>query len=199
MASVELIQAVAVTAELCGRVFSPAAAEMFMSDLEGYSEQSVLKALTRCRKEVKGILTVSDVISRLDDGRPGPEEAWAMMPMQETQSVVWTPEMAQAFGVALPLVDSGEVVAARMAFKEAYIRLVAQARDERRPVTWSPSLGSDKRAHQHVLAEAVAKGRLSYEHAQELAPSLPAPSSQHLLEMARTVIKPVNPIFAGAI
>lgn len=192
MASVELIQAVAVTAELCGRVFSPAAAEMFVGDLEGYDERAVLKALTRCRKEVRGVLTVSDVISRIDDGRPGPEEAWAMMPLSESQSVVWTPEMAQAFGVALPLLEEGQQVAARMAFKESYTRLVAEARDERKPVTWSPSLGYDKRDQARVLTEAVTKGRLTCEHAQQLAPSLPTPTSPDVLKIVGNAFKQIE-------
>ena len=60
-------------------------------------QPAVLKALTRCRREVKGMLTIQDVVSRIDDGRLGVEEAWAMMPFSESQSVVWTEEMAQAF------------------------------------------------------------------------------------------------------
>ena len=170
MASVELIQAVAVTAELCGRVFSPAAAEMFVADLDDYDERAVLKALTRCRKEVRGVLTVADVISRIDDGRPGPDEAWAMMPMSESQSVVWTPEMAEAFGIALPLLEDCQQVAARMAFKEAYVRLVANARDRRIPASWSLSLGHDKHDQQRVLIDAVACGRLTHEVASGFRP-----------------------------
>ena len=157
MPSIELIQAVAVTAELCGRVFSEGAARMFVADLATYPEPAVLKALTRCRREVKGMLTIQDVVSRIDDGRLGVEEAWAMMPFSESQSVVWTEEMAQAFGIALPLLCEGEKVAARMAFKEAYLRLNGEARDAGKPVVWSPSLGHDKSGREPVLSEAVAK------------------------------------------
>ena len=83
MATPELIKAVAVTAELCGRVFSPEAAAVFVSDLETYPEKALIRALARCRREVKGMLTVQDVLTRLDDGRPGVEEAWAMLPHDE--------------------------------------------------------------------------------------------------------------------
>ena len=178
MPSSELLQAVAVTAELCGRTFSEGAARMFVEDLARFPEPAVLQALTRCRREVKGILTVQDVVSRLDDGRPGPEEAWAQMPFDEAQSVVWTAEMAHAFGVALPLLEEGDKVAARMAFKEAYTRLVSRARDDGLAVSWTPSLGYDKNGRDAVLKEAVAKGRLTYDHAQSIAPSLPPPNSQ---------------------
>lgn len=180
MPSIELIQAVAVTAELCGRTFSEGAARMFVQDLSGFPEAAVLKSLARCRREVKGMLTIQDVVSRIDDGRPGVEEAWAQMPFDESQSVVWTDEMASAFGVALPLLEVGDKIAARMAFKEAYTRLIGESRDAGRPVRWTPSLGFDKNGHAAVLSEAVLKGRLTYEHAQDLCPKLPAINAQIL-------------------
>lgn len=189
MASVEVIKAVAVTAELCGAVFSEAAAEVFIADLEGFPESAVLRALTRCRKEHRGRLTVSDVVSRIDDGRPGPEEAWALMPLDESQSVVWTDEMAQAFGVALPLLDSGDKVAARMAFKEAYTKAVAEARDARRPVVWTPSLGHSKDGREGALMEAVQKDRLTMERAQEYVPALGMATSQRMLSIAGAAVK----------
>lgn len=183
MASSELLQAVAVTAELCGRTFSEGAARVFVSDLQNYPEPAVLKALTRCRREVKGMLTIQDVVSRIDDGRLGVEEAWAMMPFSESQSVVWTEEMAEAFGIALPLLCEGEKVAARMAFKEAYLRLNGEARDAGKPVVWTPSLGHDKSGREPVLKEAVVKGRLSYEHALEVGCILPAPQKNEVTRL----------------
>lgn len=181
MPSVELIQAVAVTAELCGRVFSEGAARMFVNDLGAYPEPAVLKALTRCRREVKGMLTIQDVVSRIDDGRLGVEEAWAMMPFSESQSVVWTEEMSQAFGIALPLLNEGEKVAARMAFKEAYQRLISEARDAGKPVVWTPSLGHDKGGREPILSEAIAKGRLTYDQAQSIGYTLPEQKANQVL------------------
>lgn len=173
MASVELIKAVAVTAELCGRVFSDAAAEVFVADLEGFPEPAVMAALVRCRREVRGLLTVQDVVSRIDDGRPGPEEAWALMPFDEGASVVWTDEMREAWGVAQPMLKEGEKVAARMAFKEAYAKAVSAARDARKPAQWTPSLGHDVHGRAGVLEAAAAKGRISADHAQALLPAPP--------------------------
>lgn len=174
MPSAELLQAIAVTSELCGRTFSEAAAKVFVDDLAVYPEDQIMAALVRCRKEVRCVLTLSDVVTRLEDGRPGAEEAWAMLPMSESQSAVWTTEMSQAFGVALPLIDAGEVVAARMAFKETYLRLVNQARDHGQWVEWHVTLGHDPLGREPVLLLAVEKGRLSYEHARDFCPLLPA-------------------------
>ena len=174
MASAALIEAVAVTAELCGRVFSEPAARVFVDDLSGYPEAQVIESLRRCRREVRGILTVQDVVSRLDDGRPGPDEAWSMIPRSEADSTVWTDEIAQAWGVAEKASDR---TAQRAAFREAYMAAVAKARDERRPVNWFASLGWDVRGREAALALAVQKGRISIGYARDLAPQFcePAP------------------------
>jgi hypothetical protein len=167
-----VLEAIAVTAELCGRVFSPVAARQFAADLSPYPESQVLGALDRCRREVKGALTLADVISRLDDGRPGPDEAWAMMPRDESQSVVWTDEMAVAWGVALPLLTAGDAIAARVAFRECYARVVTLARCERRPAQWRLSPGSDPAMRAAAITDAIEKGRLSREHAMALLPDI---------------------------
>lgn len=176
MASRALLEAVAVTAELCGRTFSEAAARVFVADLSAYPEPQVVGALARCRKEVKGILTLADVVSRLDDGRPGPEEAWAMLPLREADTAVWTEEMREAFGVAAPLINTGELVQARMAFKEAYQRLVNAARERAMPPNWTVTLGHDPRGREAAVMLAVEKGRIPLEYARNLVPELPAPS-----------------------
>lgn len=189
MPSVDLLQAVAVTAELCGRTFSEAAARVFVRDLEAYPEAAVIAALARCRKEVKGVLTVSDVVSRLDDGRPGPEEAWALLPMSESQSAVWTDEMAAAWGVARPLLENGDKTGARFAFKESYVKRVSEARDRGKKVNWTPSLGTDPYGRERVLQEAVNAGRLPLEYAQQFVPQLEAPTVEGLALIEEVIPK----------
>lgn len=177
MISIELLQAVAVTAELCGRVFSEPAARMFVQDLAVYDEEQIIKALARCRREVRGALTVQDVVSRIDDGRPGPEEAWAMIPKDEHKSAVWTDEMREAYAIAAPLLQEGEEIPARMAFKESYIRILSEARNGGVKVRWEASLGHDKSHREQTLAKAVELGRIS---AESVAGLLPAPASIHV-------------------
>jgi len=171
MVSSSILQAVAVTAELCGRTFSPEAAAVFVSDLEGFSEPALLAALKRCRREVRGALTVQDVVSRIDDGRPGPDEAWAMVPKDEATTVVWTDEMREAYGRVSVLLQE-DAIGARMAFREAYTRLVADARSNNLPTNWIASIGHDARGRDVALLDAVAKGRITFEHAKDFAPSL---------------------------
>lgn len=176
LASENLLQAIAVTAELTGTVMSEPAARIMAEDLARYPELQVLAALTRCRRELRGRLTIADVLTRIDDGRPGPEEAWAMMPTSEAQSVVWTAEMAEAYGAAYPLIRDGENVQARMAFLERYRTLVRESRDAGKPVRWTASLGHDPQGREPVLLEAQAKGRLSADHVVGLLPHRAEPS-----------------------
>jgi hypothetical protein len=162
--------------------------------------------------------TPADVLAQIEalanDGRPGSEEAWAMVPIGEDQTVVWTTEMAEAYGACSQLLATGDRIGARMAFKEAYERLVDQAkRAGRRPV-WQASLGSDADKRKRELTAAVDAGKLTAEAAHEQCPVLPMPSSQRallpppvpgdgqtfreilteLVEAKRTSTEPVDPL-----
>lgn len=104
------------------------------------------------------------------DGRPGDEEAWAMLPFDAETSAVWTDEMAGAWGVADPLIASGDRIGGRMTFKQAYNRLVKQARDAAVPVRWSLTQGSDRNGRQAALIDAVRNQRISMADAVALLP-----------------------------
>ena len=172
MINSNIAQALIVTAEITGTDLTEHAARLMAQDLSAHPVEQVLAALTRCRREVKGRLTLADILSRLDDGRPMPQEAWAMVqPLfgNEAASCVWTAEMASAYGIASSIED--DMVAARMAFLEAYQKFVQMARDEKAPVTWIQCLGWDKAGRDRVLLDAVAKGRLTQEHASQFLSS----------------------------
>lgn len=109
----------------------------------------------------------ADVIAQIqgivaDDGRPGAEEAWAVCfrATDERATIVWCGEMAEAFGVAAPLLQAGDEVAARMAFKETYSRLLAEARERRAPPKWSATLGDDGDLRDRTLLPHVLAGRI---------------------------------------
>lgn len=163
-------------AEANGITRSPAAAEMLVKDLSRYEEAQVVEALQRCRYELSRFPTLSDIIQRLPDGRPGVEEAWALCPKSESDSVVWTEEMSQAFGVARPLLLSGDEIAARMAFRESYSKILTEARARGSVTRWVPSLGSDVLGRSRALIEAVEKNRISFDRALTIDPRLHFPS-----------------------
>ncbi len=93
-----------------------------------------------------------------NDGRPGAEEAWGLIEFDEAATLIMTEEMFTAFSAALPLED--DKIAARMAFKESYVRAVADARAQERPVKWRVSLGHDPDQREHAIFKALEQGRL---------------------------------------
>lgn len=156
-----LLEAIAVTAELTGTTFSQGAARVFAEDLMRYPSQAVMTALHRCRREVRGRLVLADVILRMEDGRPGVEEAWSLVPHSESDSVVWCQEMANAYGVCLPLLETGDTVGARMAFKEAYTAELLKARSDGVPAKFWVSNGTDKAGRVKALQVAAERNRIS--------------------------------------
>lgn len=178
----QLHEAVAVTYAAMGQELTDAALTVIVGDMENLPLPSVLAALQRCRKELRRI-SLSDILERIPGGHPGAEEAWAIVApalSDERISLVWTDEMSQAFGVALNLSD--DPVAARMAFKETYSRLIAEARDSGKPIKWTPSLGHDKQGRESALVEAVTKGRLTATHAMRLLPADVSPDVVAMIE-----------------
>jgi len=108
--------------------------------------------------------------SLTSDQRLGADEAWALYPHNEQSSAVITDEMAEAMGVAQPLINEGDKIAARMAFKEAYIRIVTRNKLAGINPKWFASLGHDAECREVALKEAVLLGRIANDHAENLLP-----------------------------
>ena len=172
MKTEDLAKALIVTAETVGHELTRSAAHVMALDLEDYDQLQIVAALKRCRRELRGRLTIAGIVERIEDGHVGADEAWATCSRGEDETIVWTDEMAEAFGIARPLLKQGDAIGARMAFRDAYARLVTSARAERRPARWVVSLGTDAGARERVLREAVERGRLN---AGDVARYLPPP------------------------
>lgn len=170
----ELAKALIVTAEMCGTELSRNAALAMVRELAEYDPDAVAKALKRCAREVTGRITLAAVIARIEDGHPGAEEAWALCPRDEAATVVWTDEIAEAFGVASSLLRDGDAVGARMAFRETYSRLTQEARDAGRRARWNVSLGHDVSGRKRAVLDAVKRGRLTEGDAMLYLPHEPA-------------------------
>lgn len=170
-----LAKELAIAAAVTGTELSKLALAAMVEDLTAYPLERAVHAIRRARREVTR-LTLAAIIERVEhgDGHPGADEAWAMCPLTEADSAVWTEQMARAYAVAAPLLKTDRI-GARMAFKDAYAREVDQARLDRTPIAWRVTLGTDVARRETAIAEAVTRGRLSIEHARAY---LPAPTTQ---------------------
>lgn len=106
------------------------------------------------------------------DARPGADEAWAiaLASRDENETVVWTTETAEAFGSCRPVLDIGDEVGARMAFKDAYGRICGAAKLRGVAPVWVASVGFDKSRREAVLQKAASAGLLPAPHVAALLP-----------------------------
>ncbi len=145
-----------VSAELIGRPLSDLAITVLARELGRYPAADVRAALDRVIREAPRALTLAEITRRLPGAHLSADEAWALASaaLDEHASVVWTDEIAEAFGVARRIPDR---VAARMAFKSAYERLVGTSPG--RP-QWNLTAGFDRDGRTAAVQEAIAAGRL---------------------------------------
>jgi hypothetical protein len=148
---------------------------LWWNALVNYPVDIIIKCLDYHVKHSKFLPKPADIIEIITtrDGRPSVEEAWSLcqIAVDENETIVWSEEMASAWGIALPIVDSGDKVGARMAFKEYYVRLVQIARDNGLQVKWSVSLGHDAERRNEAIKQAADKNLISFDTA-----------SKHLIE-----------------
>ena len=152
------------------KTISSGAKAMFFKAMGGYTIEQFRFALTaHCMDKQRGRFTPkpADIIEQLDglgggDHRPGADEAWAiaLTSRDEAETVIWTEEMAEAFALCSPVLQMGDEVGARMAFKDAYSRLVSSARHAGKPAKWSASLGWDSAKREAVIQKAQTAGLL---------------------------------------
>ena len=171
--------------EVYSSLLTDAAVDIWWAVLKRYPLPDVRRALNEHVANPAGghfLPRPADIIGHIQaqDGRIGAEEAWAALPKDEAGSVVWSDEMACAFGVALPLIELGDMIAARMAFLERYRAELQSARAAGVSVHWTPSLGHDARGRESVLRAAQAQGRLTAEHVDKLLPRRNQPAESVL-------------------
>jgi hypothetical protein len=164
------------------KIVGAGAKSLFFMAMSKYPLSAVRAALSaHCLDRARGRFTPkpADLIDQIEmasekDGRPGAEEAWAiaLTSIDESDTVVWTQEIAEAFATCRPVLDSSGTISARKAFVEIYTRLVTSARAAYRPPEWSASLGWDKTKQSAVLARAATAGLLA---GPTISALLPAP------------------------
>ncbi len=171
----EIAKAIALlTAEYDLPAFSPDRIAMWMNALSGFPRGSVTRSAENYMRTNKFKPQLADIVQGCTAQLANPwlsaDEAWALMPKSEMDSCMLTDETAQAMAAASPLLAAGDRIAARMAFRAAYERLVEQAKIEGRQPCFFPSLGGDVPGRAHMLGAAVKAGQYQLEAAINIAP-----------------------------
>lgn len=192
---VEIAKAIALlTAEYDLPAFGPERITMWMEALACFPDGVVTKATTHYIKSNKFKPQLADIIEgcakQLDGNWLGADEAWALMPKDEHSSAMLSPEMAEALALAQPLIAKCDYTAARMAFKDAYTRLMEKAKLEGRMPAYFPSFGADPGRRVTMLVTAVQKGQVSAEDAAKMLP-------EHAQDVLRMCGVTNHPLLAG--
>jgi len=169
-----------ILAEAFGETLTEQRQEIYCSGLADIRQDHLSVAFRRARYELKWFPKLAElrelagaIPSVVDDGRPGPEEAWARMPKgarMEDDSIVWCEEERIAYGACRSLLLDSDQIGERMAFKERYEKELAEARYQRRPVQWTLTAGYDIEHRLTTLATAVESKRMTLECALNLVP-----------------------------
>ena len=117
----------------------------------------------------------ADIIGHIEslnpDGFLSSDEAWAIAldMMDEGNTVVVTDQIMYAMPTATQIYNSGDSVGARMAFKQAYDRLLIEARAKGESPRWYPTMGHDPARRKGAIMAGIEQGLLGQNHLSAVA------------------------------
>ena len=146
---------------------TPIVMKIWLGHVREYTADQVLDAVMKyTSKQFAKTLDIADFLTCLPGRmkRLSADEAWAlaMQAMNEDDTVVWTNEIARAWGVCREVMP--DKVAARMAFRDAYNRIS----DEGGKPVIEVSRGTDSGLYKSRIESAVASGLLPPTHSAAL-------------------------------
>jgi hypothetical protein len=164
-------------------------------DLAEYQFSSVEAALRVHARQSRFAPTVFDVIEIISDHTGakhiGAEEAWAIAleSFDENSTVVWTKEILEARNAASGVYNDGDKVAARMAFKDAYTRIIKTAPEPK----WTITEGFDLARRADAVKNAVRLKRLPpLKPDSRFLIEAPTTTTQALIEHAQSITGKVD-------
>lgn len=170
-------------------VLSGEALIVWFDQMKKYSLEIVEAALSKHLEKCKFAPKPADLHEIIADyifRQPSSDEAWSIVinALDENNSIVWTEDMSKAFFIAKPVLDAGDKIGARMAFKGAYERLCSNTRATGIPSKWVVSLGRDLEQRRYVIEHGVQSGILAAEHLKLCPPPSNDNSTRTVLSIA---------------
>jgi hypothetical protein len=185
-----------ILAEAFGEKLTEERQDIYCGSLADLQQKPLDVAFRRARCELKWFPRIAELRELAgalpnagNDGRPGPEEAWARMPKgerMEEDSIIWCEEERAAYAACRSLLLEGDHIGARMAFKERYERELAEARAQQRPARWTVSAGYDIEHRLVTLADGVQGKRITLQHALNFVPEPRRDDFAYILPSATT-------------
>ena len=160
--------------ELYGQQASTTKVNIYWSTLGQYPIDSLRRAANTWVRKSEFMPKPADLINLMggSSNHLSPDEAWAIaiLASDETNTLVWTKEIAKAWAQAELVYRNGDKIGARRTFIEAYGRLVNSSMMNGKNVEVFVSLGSDKTKRADAINHAVFTGLLTQEKANYYLP-----------------------------
>lgn len=177
----DTVKMIVLTSEICGGArWSDEVGEYIKAHIEHYGDAAVRHALKRCQLEVKGLLSLADIIARIPDGRPPVAVAYAQVSGSEADTFITTDEVLAAWGIASQ--TDGDKFAQRSAFDAAYKEICAGNRINGVFPKQIVSIGHDKARAKAAIEAGVKQGLLR--------PTDPVAAQYFPEEVARAALPP---------
>jgi hypothetical protein len=169
-----------------GKVFSQRTMTIVFDALEDYSLEAVFQAIKIHMKKGKFAPSPADIVEIIaghtGQKHIGSDEAWclALDSLNEDLTVIVTAEIVRARGLVMDIYKKGDVTGARMAFRDAYNRIISTASSP----SWFVSEGFDEANRADAVQKAVGLGRLPASVASKYLIEAPATTVAGLIESA---------------
>ena len=143
---------------------------------------------------------IRELLGANQSARIGADEAWALAlaSCDEAETVVWTNEIAEAFATCRPVLDRGDEVGARMAFKDAYARITSAAVRAGCEPVWQASLGFDPERRAEALRRAGMANLLPAGYVAAMLPPPEPEMTREQFEIARENTARIKAMLAEA-
>lgn len=193
-----------------GQPYTEGGLDLMFASMQDLTLQQVQQALVRhINDPVNGKWRPNTSMIRDQINRAAPvawvtaDEAWGTAPKLETDSGVCNQVVAGALAVAQSLIDSGDMVAARRTFIDAYNARVEQAKNhpdpaQRVPVTFisggnEPQRYDDAHGTRQMLLERAQAGGLLPAPKQQAAPQLGAVTRSSAMPDLKALLLELKP------
>lgn len=172
-------------AEYYGQQINTRQIKMWADDLSDLTPEEVLRGVKQNQNdENRNFPSKPAQIRSAIYNFPTADEAWALIKHDERSSFVWCSEISEAYDEVSSLVRCGDMIAARMAFKDSYNKKVEISKSIKQRPKWFASLGHDVNGRDEALLEAVQKGRLTEQIALAYSETLKLPQSKSNTQIA---------------
>ena len=160
--------------ELYGQQASTTKVNIYWSTVGQYPIDSLRRAANAWVRKSEFMPKPADLIKLMGGAgnHLSPDEAWAIaiLASDESNTVVWTNEIAKAWAQAKIVYRNGDKIGARRTFIDAYERMVDESMMYGRIVEVFVSPGSDKAKRADAINHAVFTGLLTQERANHYLP-----------------------------